>query len=175
MQRLLESIRKASLPAIWSQGVKLARENAPARVSAKKSEPTFRVPSAGHAIAPTVTLYVEDGEWSCDCGGKVDPCAHVVAAVIAATQGGQGAGAVSGATGGRGNGAAASKAPRPPPAKLLYRLAKKDRLLTLSRFIVQSDGREERLLGSLASEIGRASPALAGVSPTHDDLRIDRI
>src|SRR5258706_8934088 len=87
MQRLLETLRKATLPALWSQGVKLARERAVSRVSESDGEVTLRVRAPGHAIAPTVTLYVNDEEWSCDCGGKVDPCAHVAAAVIAASQG----------------------------------------------------------------------------------------
>src|SRR5215831_12394440 len=86
MQSFLETVRKATLPAIWSQGVKLAREKAVSRVSASPAEITVRVRAPGNAIAPTVTLYIEDGEWSCDCGGKVDPCAHVAAAAIFASQ-----------------------------------------------------------------------------------------
>ncbi len=84
MQELLEAVRKATLPAIWSQGVKLARDGAVSRGERSDGEITLRVRAAGHAIAPTVTLYIGDGEWSCDCGGKADPCAHVAAAVIAA-------------------------------------------------------------------------------------------
>src|SRR5258706_7646824 len=83
MQRFLEAVRKATLPALWSQGVKLARESAVTRVASSASEVTARVRAPGHAVAPTVTLYIGDEEWSCDCGGKVDPCAHVAAAAIA--------------------------------------------------------------------------------------------
>ncbi len=81
MQPLLETARKASLSAIWSQGVKLAREHAVTQASSARGEVTLRVRAPGFAIAPTVTLYVDELEWSCDCGGKVDPCAHVTAAV----------------------------------------------------------------------------------------------
>jgi uncharacterized Zn finger protein len=88
MQTLLEAVRKASLAAVWSQGVKLARESAVTRVSSGKGEITLRVRGPGYAVAPTVTLYVEGLEWSCDCGGKVDPCAHVTAAVISAAAAG---------------------------------------------------------------------------------------
>ena len=86
MQRMLEAVRKATLPAIWSQGVKLARDQAVSRVSSKGGEVVVRVRAPGHVVAPTVTLYTEDHEWSCDCGGKVDPCAHVAAAAIFAAQ-----------------------------------------------------------------------------------------
>jgi superfamily II DNA or RNA helicase len=36
-----------------------------------------------HSVPLTVTLYFGDVEWSCDCMGAMDPCAHVVAAAIA--------------------------------------------------------------------------------------------
>ena len=36
------------------------------------------------AIALTVSLYPDGPEWTCDCEGKTDPCAHVAAAAIAA-------------------------------------------------------------------------------------------
>ena len=74
------------MPGLWSLGVKLARESAPLVESTSESEIVVRVRSPGHAVAPTVVLYPNDGEWACDCDGKVDPCAHVAAAVIAMTQ-----------------------------------------------------------------------------------------
>jgi superfamily II DNA or RNA helicase len=164
MQELLEAVRKATLPAIWSQGVKLARDNAVSRAGSSKGEITLRVRAPGHAVAPTVTLYVDDEEWSCDCAGKVDPCAHVAAAVIASTQT---------------NGAAAlASAPEEKPARLVYRLAKNNRLLTLTRWVVHGDGREEKLGGALTSELARGRTKATGpdaLTPTHDDLRIDRI
>jgi superfamily II DNA or RNA helicase len=158
MQSLLDSVRKASLSAVWSQGVKLARESAVSRVSSNAKEVTVRVRAPGHAIAPTVTLYLESLEWSCDCGGKVDPCAHVAAGVIAA--------AASGSDG-------LASAPAEVPARLVYRLGTKGKILTLARFIVHGDGREERL-GALSTELARARLP-AGLTPTHDDLRVDRI
>ena len=161
MLRLLETARKASLSAVWSQGVKLARENAVSRVSAGPGEVTLRVRAPGHAIAPTVTLYLESLEWSCDCGGRVDPCAHVAAAVIA-----------SAASGGGSEGLPA--APAEVRARLSYRLATKGKILTLARFVVYGDGREERLTGTLSSDLARARVP-AGLTPTHDDLLVDRI
>lgn len=71
---MLDVVRKACRPAIWSQGVKLAREGSVSKLSTGKGEAMFRVRAATHVVAPTVTLYFDDEEWSCDCGGKVDPC-----------------------------------------------------------------------------------------------------
>ncbi|HEY2517622.1 MAG TPA: DEAD/DEAH box helicase [Polyangiaceae bacterium] len=167
MQPLLDAARKAMLPAIWSQGVKLARENAVTRAGASKGEITFRVRAPGHAVAPTVTLYPDDLEWSCDCGGKVDPCAHVAAAVIFASSGP--AAATTEASGG----AAPATEPEPEP-RIVYRLGRKGRLMTLARMIRHPDGREEKLGATLSSGLARARLP-AGVNPTHDDLQVDRI
>jgi superfamily II DNA or RNA helicase len=162
MDQLLEIIRKASLPGIWSSGVKLAREQSVSRVSSSQSEAVFRVRAPGKIIAPTVTFYLDDGEWSCDCGGPADPCAHVVAAAIAASSGD----------------ANLAKAPADAaPAeqvRLVYRLSKKGRHLAIARAVIHPGGREERLEGALSSELARGRLP-RDLSPTHDDIKIDRI
>jgi superfamily II DNA or RNA helicase len=160
MQALFDAIRKASLPAVWSQGVKLARAAAVSEAAASASEVILRVRSRGHAIAPTVTLYSTEGEWSCDCGGTADPCMHVVAAVIASKEG---------------TAVAETKtdAPRTAAARLVYRLGTRGASLTINRFIVHADGREEAVLG-LASLIA-AGKLPRELAPTHDDLSVDRM
>ena len=163
MRGLLETIKKAALPAMWTQGVKLVRENSVTRAASNNDadgEISVRVRAPGHAIAPTVTLYVEDNEWSCDCGSKVDPCAHVVAGAIACGKSGE-------------NGSEIPQA-EPKTAKLVYRLGTKRRLLTLTRVVVHDDGREEPFGGTLASDLGRGRGP-SDFSPTHEDLLIDRI
>ncbi|MBX3231770.1 MAG: DEAD/DEAH box helicase [Labilithrix sp.] len=154
---MLDAVRKACLPAIWSQGVKLARENAVARTSESDGEATFRVRAATHPVAPTVTLYFEDEEWSCDCGGKVDPCPHVAAAAIAHESLPKGASA-----------AAESAA-----ATIGYRLAARDGRLTLARVIVRAGKPDEPIRGSVASDPFRIKNR--DLAPTHDDVRIDRV
>ncbi|MCL2778617.1 MAG: DEAD/DEAH box helicase [Polyangiaceae bacterium] len=158
MQSYLDTLRKHALSAVWSQGVKLARDHAVSRVSASAGEMVLRVRAPGLAIAPTVTLYVTDEEWSCDCGGKVDPCSHVVAAAIAAAQGE----------------AEVSLAPQAKPALLSYQFGKKDRKLTMQRIVFHPDGRQEPLGAALSSVLaqGRTPKDLV---PTHEDLLVDRI
>jgi superfamily II DNA or RNA helicase len=171
MQALLEAVRKASLPGLWSQGVKLARENLVTAVTSSPAEVTVRVRAPGKAIAPTVTLYVDGEEWSCDCGSKTDPCAHVAAAVIVCSQGAAPPKARAGA-------ASEGSAPERPSlqrsTRVVYRFAKRDRVLLLTRFAVHPDGREEKIAGSLSSDLarGRLPRTLA---PTHDDLLVDRL
>ncbi|MCB9584006.1 MAG: DEAD/DEAH box helicase [Polyangiaceae bacterium] len=82
LEELFKSVRGASTARNWSRGVEMARaghvfgaEQDEDSVSLKVTDPKLR-------IAPVATLYVEDAEWDCSCGGD-DPCAHVAAATIA--------------------------------------------------------------------------------------------
>jgi superfamily II DNA or RNA helicase len=161
MQQFLDAVRKACLPAIWGQGVKLAREKAVSRSAQGTGEVTLRVRAPGQAIAPTVTLYLEDEEWSCDCGGKTDPCPHVAAAAIALHAG----------DAGEGTGAQANDDAR---ARLVYRFTKKERRLALDRVVIHPGGREEKIGATLTSGLAKGR-APAGLEPTHDDLIVDRI
>ncbi|MEZ4311592.1 MAG: SNF2-related protein [Polyangiaceae bacterium] len=153
LQPLFEAVRKACLPGPWSQGTKLAREGAVLAASTSDDSITVRVRATAQGIAPTVTLYPGDEEWACDCEGPVDPCAHVAAAAIALHQ-------------------AASKGAELVSAdaafgKLRYRLSSRQAVLVVERSIVRGD-REEPFTGSLAQ-------APAGLTPTREDLAIDRI
>jgi superfamily II DNA or RNA helicase len=167
MRALLEAIRKAALPGIWSQGVKLARAGAVGSVSSRANETTVRVRAPGLTIAPTVTLYSGDIEWTCDCDGRVDPCAHVAAAVIACEQ------SQAPAAPGDQPPGAGSQADRARP-RLVYRLGTRDRALTLTCAIVHADGRDEPLSGGLTSELARGRLP-AELTPTHENLLVDRI
>jgi superfamily II DNA or RNA helicase len=188
---LLAAVRKACLPGLWSLGVKLAREGAVFGHSARDGAISLRVQTPGAAVAPTVTLYPADIEWSCDCGGRVDPCAHVAAAAIAAAQGttapakgGEQAAPVPAKGGEQAafapapakGGEQAAPAPAPAALRLRYRLARKDGALRLERWVVQPDGREEPLRGALAAHgRGASAPPGASIRPTHEDLTLDRL
>jgi superfamily II DNA or RNA helicase len=161
MQTVLEAIRRTCLPGIWSQGVKLAREGAVRAGAATPEELTFRVRAHANAIALTVTLYAVGPEWSCDCDGKTDPCAHVAAAAIAAAHAAE-------------RGDPLESAPTVKPARLVYRLGTRDRWLTVVRVFVHGDGREERLVESIASSVARGRTP-EGWNPAHEDLHVERI
>jgi superfamily II DNA or RNA helicase len=88
-KELLDAVKKAALPAIFSQGVKLAREGAVLAERQGVDEAMLRVRAPGRAAYLTVTLYFGDVEWTCDCLGPTDPCPHVVAASIALFQAGE--------------------------------------------------------------------------------------
>jgi superfamily II DNA or RNA helicase len=80
---LLEALKKDALPAVFAQGVKMAREGTVVAERQNEQEAVLRVQSARQATYATVTLYFREIEWSCDCSSPADPCAHVVAAALA--------------------------------------------------------------------------------------------
>jgi len=145
--------------------VKIARDGGVSlsKHDAKSGEMVFRIRVSTHPIAPTVSLFLGDSEWSCDCESKVDPCPHVAAAAIATSQ------------------AAESGTPLTPAAPeeilhIAYRLAVRDGRLVMSRMVSggTGSGKPETLIrGSVSSDPFRQS--LPMLSPTHDDIRIDRI
>ncbi len=155
------TVRKACLPAVWSDGVTVARGGAVLREKVKPDELTYRVRASGHAVDLTVTLYVLDGEWSCNCGGHADPCAHVAAATIATKQAEL-------------LGEAGAAAPAPELARLVYAFTMRDERLFLKRSIRQPGGAETALVGLLSSAMAQKKLP-ANLAPTQADLKVDRI
>ena len=86
LEVLQRAIRKACHARVWSQGVRLARDEAVAGESEADDEVVLRVKVPGRAIAATVVLYIEDEDWECDCPNSDNTCAHVCAAIIALKQ-----------------------------------------------------------------------------------------
>lgn len=83
-KQAFDAVHGAAASGVWSQGVRLARApNGVVVIKQSDSECECRVAAPAHSVPLTVTLYFGDVEWSCDCMGQMDPCAHVVAAVIA--------------------------------------------------------------------------------------------
>jgi superfamily II DNA or RNA helicase len=184
MDALFRAVREACPPGLWSQGINLARGGAVVIAARSPSEVTCRVRAVGLAVAPTVVLYIDDAEWSCDCGGKVDPCAHVAAAAIAVREASSAAApsaspplTETSAPGAEGRAPAeparsASVPVQPAPARLSYEFSRLDGILYIERAIIHPDGRREPFENSLATAVARGRAPLL---PTHDDLRADRM
>src|ERR687888_1415083 len=83
MQALFEAVRQACSPDDWSRGVELSRGGAVVVDHATKDEVMLRIATRSGMISPTVTLWPEDKDWSCNCSSQAEVCAHVAAAVIA--------------------------------------------------------------------------------------------
>src|SRR5690606_3064815 len=91
MEELVAAVRGAASARNWSRGGEMARANQVVGGEQDADSISLKVTDPKLRIAPVATLYVEDQEWDCTCGGD-DPCAHVAAATIAlkrAREGGQ--------------------------------------------------------------------------------------
>jgi hypothetical protein len=156
LKELFETLKKKALPAIWAQGVKLAREDSVSleKESAGRLDLRVRVPARASYLS--VSLFTEDLEWTCDCPGPADPCVHVIAALLSVQRVAQ----------------AGQKLPDAKKAggQLVYAFRRLPMSgLTLDRFVMMGETRT-RLDGTLASAHGKFA-----LSPGPGDLKVDRI
>ncbi|MDP1824248.1 MAG: DEAD/DEAH box helicase [Archangium sp.] len=154
-QALLDAIRAEAKPALWANGVKLARANAAALEKQQGKEFVFRVKPANRPVAHTVYLTPDDA-WECSCDAAFDPCEHVVAAAITLAQGG-----------------ATVATAAQTWTRLVYRFTKVDQGLTVTRELLHADGRVEPLPASLQSMV--ASGQARNLQLENGDLLADRI
>ncbi len=81
---LHELIQEEAPRPLWSRGLEMARNQQVSLDQKTDDEWTLRVKIPGAVVSPRVQLWPKDEDWFCDCKEKTDPCAHVVASVIAA-------------------------------------------------------------------------------------------
>ncbi|MCB9754528.1 MAG: DEAD/DEAH box helicase [Myxococcales bacterium] len=155
MQSLFEAVRDACAGRTWSQGVELVRAGGVVGQEAAKDELVFRIRDRAMAISPTVTLYLDEDEWDCDCRLKTDPCRHVAAAVIGLKRARESGDALP-------SGDART-------VRVGYRFTRTPEGLAFRRVLVHQGGRETPLRHSLiaASQSGRPDGrARAGGGPS---------
>jgi superfamily II DNA or RNA helicase len=170
-----DTVRQQTLPGIWSQGVKIARTPGSVIEEARTvSEVTVRVRKPGDGIAPTVTLYLKDEEWTCDCGGQVDPCAHIAAAAVAVHQSTTVTStSTSSAPTNTNASASAAVTPYVTARTLIYCLWSDPQGLSLSRELLAEDGTATQLRTSLNAPAARE---LSRELILRDqDLKLDRL
>jgi superfamily II DNA or RNA helicase len=158
------SIRKRCKPALWSQGVALARAGGVAIESRTDDEIVARVRAPGRIVPPTAVLYPTGNEWECDCPSRMSPCEHVAAAAIAL------------ATPARGAVEAIDHAVTPAAlgARVIYAFSRSSDGLRLSRLLRGPDGTEIPLEGSLAARLADSAQA-ARLQVDDPDVRADRL
>ncbi len=156
---LFQDIREACSPRSWSKGIELARTDAVHGLDVEPHAATLRVRTPDTTVAPTVTLYLDDAEWVCDCNSTADACEHAAAAVIALRKARK-----------EGHELPSS---RRVAGTLHYALVTDDERLQLTRWIV-SDAGKTLLQGSITGVLDERD-GTPTVDPTQIDLSIDRL
>jgi superfamily II DNA or RNA helicase len=155
---LFDAVRERCGPANWSRGVELARAGSVLGERDAGDEVVLRVATRGGLISRSVTLFVADTDWECDCPARDGACEHAAAAVIALRRAREAGESLPGQSGGTGT--------------IGYRLERRDGALALERAVVVGAA-ERALLGTLAAlASGRADgPAFAA---SQRDLAVEQ-
>lgn len=151
------------------------------------AEAELRVAAPAHPVPLSVTLYFGDVEWTCDCAGPMDPCAHVIAAAIVLESGEDIPAPVDEQRGAtmpplegttepatlKAVAKSAIAAPQQTRRRLGYRLLQESSLVWLTRVLVAPDGSETPLRVALCSPAARA--LVMEIAPREQDLHLDRL
>ncbi|HVY37581.1 MAG TPA: DEAD/DEAH box helicase [Polyangia bacterium] len=175
LDALIAVIRKRCKPALWSQGVTMARGGGVAVESSSPDEIVLRVRAPGKIVPATAVLYPTGNEWECDCPSRMSPCEHVAAAAISLSAGERPADAGQPEAAATGAPVAVPVAPAAAlGARVIYRFERLPDGLRLSRFLRAAGGEETALAGTLAALV--ADPAKASRLQLEEaDLRADRL
>ncbi len=170
IESLFEQLQEEALPGIWSRGVALARDKAVLLDSQRPGEFVLRVKTPGKAVSPKVSVWPgdsatgEEPDAHCDCGERVEPCMHLIAAVVSLKN--QWAAAPS------------ADAPASAQTRLIYRLIDQGGALNLERVILFPSGDTHPLRTSLVSFIGGLTSgriAAAPLAATREDFKLDQL
>lgn len=156
VQKLLESVRSACSPQVWSRAVTQARTGQLTGKRGRDGSYEVRMATKGGMIAPLVTLSPEEGDWTCECPSGDDVCPHVAAAVIALAQAEREGKPLFGVQG--------------PAATVAYDLTVLDDELHLVRYAKRESGRE-KLSQRLIEE--RQKGEGAQIATTRADVEIE--
>lgn len=160
MERLFQTIREQTPPALWSVSVETARTATIIELpSPERDERLFRI-TVGRGAACTVSLSEETEVWQCDCADDADPCRHVVAVVIAERQG-----RISKEQALRKN---------EVTGHIAYSFSRREGALFFDRVVVRGEDRVS-LEGSLSAFLASDSPLSRGVTFTREDQQIDHV
>lgn len=159
LRNLLTAIRESCPPPTWSRAVELARSDAVVGESDHDGEVRLRVATDEGLVAPTVTFWLEDEDWWCDCDPDSDEgCVHAAAAIIALRQSRKAGKSLP--------------AGRQPTGSLSYRFRRTAGGLVFERCVV-IDGKEHMLTASLAAIASGKAPGPRFI-PHEVDLGVER-
>ncbi len=156
-EALFAALRAEASRSAWSRAVELARADRVATQPSANDELIARVDVPGAVVTPTAILYPALEDWECDCH-EDEPCAHVLAAVIALRRADREGRAVPQVETSQGT--------------IRYGLSRRDGVLHFQRFAVVGD-RSEPLRGTLDA-IARGRVEGPRVAASERDFEIER-
>jgi superfamily II DNA or RNA helicase len=160
LEGLAEAVRAAAAARTWSRGVVLAREGAVEGLEESEDEVVLAVRTKERPVPASVVVYPLDEEWDCDCGGKLDVCPHVAAAVIALTQA-------------RKEDEGALPESARPRATVRYALTRAGGLLALERLELRPDGATRRI-GEPVQQAAQSARGGVELALQEVDLALER-
>jgi len=86
MKKFLDALKEECLAGVWSKGVQASRNLKSIEktsLDGNSGELRFKVTTPERILAFEVTLWPEEQDAHCNCGSKVEPCHHIVAAALA--------------------------------------------------------------------------------------------
>jgi superfamily II DNA or RNA helicase len=86
LKSYLNWLKEETLPGIWSKGVQSSRNSKSIEKtfsSPDQKEFRFKILTTERTLAFEITLWIHERDAHCNCGSKVEPCHHIVAASLA--------------------------------------------------------------------------------------------
>ena len=81
-RELVDTVRKDCPTVTWGRGIQLSRSAKVVCESMTSDEVVLKVLTPGKTLARTVSFFLDDEDWHCDCSTREAPCEHLVAAVL---------------------------------------------------------------------------------------------
>ncbi len=160
MERLFQLARELASSKVWSAGVEIARTGEFQRdESGERDELCWRLTRGPRDRVCRVVLSEQNELWQCDCGSEDDPCAHIVATILAVRQGKDGQHSARGKGG--------------SPATVVHELRTSGSFLSFNRTLLTSAGERSVVAGSLVRAVAEFSKLGKSVSLTESEERID--
>jgi len=151
-------VRKSCQPGVWSEAMAMSKSYEIIVDSSSDEEIIFRIRLPHHVLSPKVSLWPSEDDWFCDCKSSKDPCPHVAACVIFASE----------------KKTVAKKTKPEQVAVLSYRFTTVESKLYFDRYIIGI--KETRLPDSLISFVGGIDSGRIKhfpVSATKADFAVD--
>ena len=79
-RQLVKDVRGQCAEVVWGRGIQLSRSATVLPELVSDDEIILKVLTPGKTLANTLTLFLDDDDWHCDCSPRDVACEHLVEA-----------------------------------------------------------------------------------------------